>query len=582
MPKAKDRTRSGQPQRRAAATLSAAAGTAALALGIALLAPAAALADEGPVATGTIGGEHLGLADGQISYDDGLVIDQRAGTDVPATGFDDPMYTTRWQTENPGANPDRAVTFSYRIDLGGVASGYWVKGSLSGYGAVIGWPGALTSTCDIYLGDPAAGGVVAPSGNPYLCDMDQATDNQVNFVVRDNIDAQVRGIVAPKGPVSLDAGYYDLNTPHQYAGALTVPADGSTAWDSILRTGDNPIPAKTASGTFVYRIVDDGTPTPYWIEGVGQNYRGVEFDHTATCEIYDRNPTPDAGSPDPATPVDVSPYSCDMTNRNIDYRGNWEVTFSITKRPLQVVTGAFEQADLMDRYCAGGQPNCGLSLADAHTVLGPGVIASKRVANNTTETLTDTVGASTRVTTTNSVGTTVTVALKISELFKSSLAVTYNYSISNASTYSQAQALPIPPGCESWWVLSPEMVSATGDVIIRGDNDVYYLLKDVSYNFPESDDTSKNSVLTAESASLSGGKCLVKGDGATEPSPPASTGPAEVTSTRSASTAGGAATKLADTGSTTVDGIGYGLFALIGGVVLLIVRSRRRSRADAR
>lgn len=505
--------------------------------------------------------EKLSLTQGRIVYGSGLHVDQYAATDVP-----EGTAATHWRaTGNGEDSPDQNVTFVYQIGLLGAPSGYWVKGVLHGTAP------NPSGTCDIYVGDPDAGGIPA-SPQPYLCDATDTTgqfpgtDETFWFNVHDNVAAEVQGIVSPTGPVSLDSGYYDLNTPHFYDGSLTVSANTTTHWDSILRSGDNPIPAWTASGIFVYRIVDNGQPTPYWVEGLGQNYRGVEFDRTSTCNIYDHNPTPSAESPGPSTPVNVSPYRCDMTSRDIGYRGNWEVTYSISKRPLQVVTGAFEQAELMNQFCADDETNCGLTLASATKVLGPAEQASDKVANNTTKTLKSNVTASRTVTITNSIGVKVTVEGEVADLFKASVSLSYNFSIAKSSTYTQTQILPIPPGMEGWWTMRAEMVRVVGDIVIR-DGDTYYLLKDVSYDFPE---VGGLSVLTAESSPI--------GVSEGEPGAPGNPGTSNPTSSNPGASVPDTL-RLARTGA-TVDATPYllGLLAMFTGAGLLLIRSGRSSR----
>jgi hypothetical protein len=554
-------------------------------VGVALMGPTAAQAAPVTDATAQAAGsdvtvyanltsDKLNLNQGRVTYGSGLSVDQYAATDVPES-----VAATHWSATGNGADStDQDVTFVYQIGLLAAPSGYWVKGVLHGTAP------NPSGTCDIYVGDPDAGGTLASSPQPYLCDAADttgdfpgSTNETFWFNVHDNVDAEVQGIVSPTGPVSLDSGYYDLNTPHYYDGALTVPANETTHWDSILRRGDNPIPAWTASGIFVYRIVDDGQPTPYWVEGLGQNYRGVEFDRTSTCNIYDHNPTPSADSPGPSTPVNVSPYRCDMTSRDIGYRGNWEVTYSISKRPLQVVTGAFEQADLMNQFCADDETNCGLTLASATKVLGPAEQASDKVANNTTKTLKSNVTASRTVTITNSIGIKVTVEAEIAELFKTSVSVSYNFSIATSNTYSQTQILPIPPGMEGWWTMRAEMVRVVGDVVIH-DGDTYYLLKNVSYDFPE---VGGLSVLTAESGPIGVTGSEPGGSGDEGTSNPANPNP--VVSAPETTVTASSATTLANTGS-TLDATPYllGLLALCAGAGLLLIRraaQRRRLRS---
>jgi hypothetical protein len=558
---------------------------AAVLVGVALMAPTAAqaapaqatpqAADASNVTVyANLTNDKLSLTQGRIEYGSGLNVDQYASADVPES-----EPATHWSTTGTGEDsPDQTVTFVYQIGLLGAPSGFWVKGVLH---ATAPNP---SGTCDIYVGDPDAGGIPASSPQPYLCDATNTTgdfpgtDETFWFNVHDNVDAEVQGIVSPTGPVSLDSGYYDLNTPHFYDGSLTVAANSTTHWDSILRSGDNPIPAWTASGIFVYRIVDNGQPTPYWVEGLGQNYRGVEFDRTSTCNIYDHNPTPSADSPGPSVPVNVSPYRCDMTSQDIGYRGNWEVTYSISKRPLQVVTGAFEQADLMNQFCADDETNCGLTLANATKVLGPAEQASDKVANNTTKTLKSNVTASRTVTITNSIGVKVTVEAEIADLFKSSVSLSYNFSIAKSNTYTQTQILPIPPGMEGWWTMRAEMVRVVGDIVIR-DGDTYYLLKNVSYDFPE---VGGLSVLTAESSPIGVSSGEPGAPGNPDSSNPASSNPG-ASVPDSALTASSADTaSLARTGS-SVNATPYllSLLSLLTGAGLVLIRSGRSNRRPA-
>lgn len=531
-----------------------------------------AAADESNVTVyANLTNDKLSLTQGRIVYGSGLNVTQHASTDVPES-----IAATHWSaTGNGEDSPDQNVTFVYQIGLLGAPSGYWVKGVLHGTAP------NPSGTCEIYVGDPDAGGILASSPQPYLCDATDTTgqfpgtNETFWFNVHDNVAAEVQGIVSPTGSVSLDSGYYDLNTLHSYDGSLTVPANTTTHWDSILRSGDDAIPAWTASGIFVYRIVDDGQPTPYWVEGLGQNYRGVEFDRTSTCNIYDHNPTPSVDSPGPSTPVNVSPYRCDMTSQDIGYRGNWEVTYSISKRPLQVVTGAFEQAELMNQFCADDETNCGLTLASATKVLGPAEQASDKVANNTTRTLKSNVTASRTVTITNSIGVKVTVEGEVAELFKTSVSLSYTFSIATSNTYTQTQVLPIPPGMEGWWTMRAEMVRVVGDIVIR-DGDTYYLLKNVSYDFPE---VGGLSVLTAESSPIgvSGGEPGGPGTSNPPSSNPGASAPDSALTASSGDTA-----RLARTGS-SLDATPYllGLVALFAGAGLLLIRRGRSNRRPA-
>jgi LPXTG-motif cell wall-anchored protein len=268
-----------------------------------------------------------------------------------------------------------------------------------------------------------------------------------------------------------------------------------------------------------------------------------------------------------------------MTSQDIGYRGNWEVTYSISKRPLQVVTGAFEQADLMNQFCADDETNCGLTLASATKVLGPAEQASSKVANNGTTTVDDTVKASRTVTTTNSVGIKVTVTAGISKLITTSVSVSYNFSIANSTTYTQSQKLTIPPGMEAWWTMRAEMVRVVGDVVIR-DGDTYYLLKNVSYDFPE---VGGFSVLTAESSPIgvTGGEPGAPGN--PEASDPSGSNPGANAPDSALTATSADAARLANTGS-SVDGTPYllGLLALLIGAGLVLIRGGRSSRRRIR
>lgn len=564
-----------RPARRSRALkrLAALAAVAALALGVAAVAPAAAYAeatveDSAAVAVrSVISPAKIGLAEGRFD----LI---STGTQEPAATSVSPHEVTMVNTTNV-AGPDVVQEFTYRIVLMGTATDYWVRGTVqletsiwsdSGY--------ALDVSCVMYRGDPDTDGEFATGGVPYVCDASDSGylngEQVADFRISDNVAAEVQGTVTTGVEVSLDSGAYFLNTTHAVPGSDTVAALSFTQWDAILRDGDDSIPAYTAQGRFVYRIVDGGAPTRYWVMGMAENYRGVEFDHTSTCEIYDHDPTPSASSPGPATPVSISPYECSMTDENIDgTRGDWMVHFTVDRHAMTVITDPFEQAAKIDEICTTDSTDCGLALASVTKVLGPGKQASD-ILNNTssTETLEESITASRDITTTNSVGVAVEVKAKVMDLFSVEVTATYGYSIAQSTTYSNTKVLKIPPRTAGWFSLSPEMVRAVGDLILR-DGDTYYLLSDVSYDFAQ---PSGFSVVTAEYQTLIG----AEPDGGVQPSPAATTPPVTGAPVAKHATANAATLPATGTSADGVLGL-LGLIALLAGIGLVIIRRSLRS-----
>ncbi|MFZ0215386.1 MAG: hypothetical protein WAM30_05530, partial [Candidatus Dormiibacterota bacterium] len=221
---------------------------------------------------------------------------------------------------------------------------------------------------------------------------------------------------------------------------------------------------------------------------------------TSTCEIYDINPTEGGGPGGAANPVSVSPFDCTMSGQNVEYRGNWEVTFTISARKMQVVTGKFQQAELIEKVCAHDNGvNCGVSLASVKKIMGPGKQASDKVANTGILPAQSSQSAARTIGTTTTVGTKVAVEKGVTGVFKVSVEISLSVAITDSTTYTKTETLTIAPNTRGWWDMSPELIEASGDIIVR-DGDRYYDLPAVDATFPEKDG---HSDLTARCEELS-------------------------------------------------------------------------------
>jgi hypothetical protein len=222
----------------------------------------------------------------------------------------------------------------YRIVMLGQPTPFWVKMSVEDHVGV-------DTTCDVYLGEPNAGGVVADQspftcsgGNPKLWE----DHTRLKIHVGLNRDAEASGTILPTGGVSLaNRTYKTYDVPYTRLGDESVPAGGTTTFDTVLRVGDKPAFDKQARTEFAYQIYDGGVPTKYWVAGLSTNYRGRVFNGDSRCGIYPSNPLAGESQLDQRVPLTDSPYTCSAGGSyqhgpHDDGNGHYDATFTVGRR----------------------------------------------------------------------------------------------------------------------------------------------------------------------------------------------------------------------------------------------------------
>ena len=423
-------------------------------------------------------------------------------------------------------------SFAYQVYELGAPTGIWVRGTARAYPASSG--SRDQSSCDFFRGRPADGATqISEDSQPYECVMTYVTTADagrysLRYTVAPKIWATVRGSMTPTGSVALTAGQVSAeNTRWDYNGrpvtgplaVAVVASSKADSWVAYHRNGDPN--ANAARVDFAYQIVDDKVVTPYWVAGHSENYRGAEFDHDGACTIYDGNPfTTDASA------VSLPPYACTAEGANVDGRGDWKVDFTVSARPAQVVD-AVEQPmlarNLLKSACTQDGATCSYIPRSITAADLPGVKVSKKTSNTTSEPVEAAVEWSYRHAVENTLGvevdtkgTTNVLVQKITVAVK----VKWSVDVTNTYTTTQTNTLTIPPGCTSWWVLSPSAKQVTGDFVVS-DQGTLYRIKGVTWTLPEAAPTDNDGGLdagtltaTSEPNSGSSAKCSAPTSGA--------------------------------------------------------------------
>lgn len=485
-------------------------------------------------------GHILSVDEGSIDLDDPAAADTYDDSDTAFNDSDMAFWMSYARTS------DVAITFTYRIDMLGMSSDYWMVGHIETDN-----DGSIDdddTTCKIYhSGPPDTPGSVDTGDDriegygPFTCDPPndddiQTTDN-LTFTVGLRVDHGIYGSVSTEhtyidrrdhnavvtkmpSNLSLDSGYYEHLLPYQIDGAPTVGIEGSTPFTTIQREGDTVLQdhkgelhhAK-ARTVFAYRIVDDGVPTDFWVRG-DASYDG-DLD-TDACDIYYGSPVPVGGNPATGVKTNLAPYGCTFTHFHSGVSGIENIDFHVFKNPITVLppdaNTEEQRTTLVQTYCTNPDedaepdapyesPNCSLLLSDVHQVDGPiDQYASPIVHNNTSSPVQQELVAVTSTTVTNTVGVSITTTIGGQDLFgmfKWSVSVTtsYSYSISRTQEYRQSASLSIAPGKSGWFAMAPSMIHAEGSVIVKDKGGTLYLLPGISADFP---DASGRNILVAE------------------------------------------------------------------------------------
>jgi hypothetical protein len=213
-------------------------------------------------------------------------------------------------------NPYVYGTVAYQIVMLGAPTGYWITARINGE---YGFENEFAAKCEVYSGDPSAGGTLADS-SPFTCsDSVVSPDERITFYVGLNRDAEASGAISPTGAVSLNNGTYKTyGLPYTKHGEESVPSGGTTNFDTVLRKGDTTPFTNQARNEFAYQIYDGGVPTKYWVAGLSTNYRGPVFRGDGRCRIYPSNPLAGEGQLDQRVPLNGTKYTCTATG---SYKG---------------------------------------------------------------------------------------------------------------------------------------------------------------------------------------------------------------------------------------------------------------------
>lgn len=451
----------------------------------------------------------VSLGDGSFAFDP-------AGTSTSGAGTLTSGQSTTFETKVTGA--PASSTFTYQVYELGAPTGYWVRGKATAYPADS--FSRDTSSCDFFDGNPADGAPqVSTEREPYECTMtylttDDAGEYVVRYAIAPKVWATVRGSMTPKGVLSLTAGQvssgnarWDYNSAPVTAALppAKVPSGRTDSWVAYHRNGD--INAHAARVDFAYQIVDGDVVTPYWVVGDSENYRGAEFDHDGTCAIYDGNPFASD-----AKPVALAPYVCTAEGANVDGRGDWRVDFTVSALPAQRVnatTNAPEAKRLLQAGCAKEGDSCSyIPTSITDTTLDPTKVSNK-TGNRTPEPVEAAIEWSYRHAVSNTLGVEVDVKDEFNMVFEkvtASIKVKYSLDVTDTYTTTQTNTLTIPPGCASWWELSPSYKQVTGDFVVAVDGRLYRITN-ITWTLPEKPASTSGVIagtLTAMSEPVSG------------------------------------------------------------------------------
>ena len=441
----------------------------------------------------------VALGDGSFTFDP-------AGSSTAGAGSLSSGISATFETKVTGT--PATSSFAYQVYELGDPTGIWVRGKATAYPASS--FSRDTSSCDFFAGDPAKGAAqVSTETEPYECTMTYLkTADEGEYVVRyavaPKVWATVRGSMTPQGGLTLTQGRIEAqNNRWDYNGSpvkgpLEVSLVGSSkadTWAAYHRNGDPNVHA--ARVDFAYQVVDNGAVTPYWVAGHAENYRGAAFDHDGSCAIYDGNPnTTDAKE------VPESPYVCTAAGADVDGRGDWKVDFTVSARPAQKVdalTSPKLAKDVLAKGCQDTGSTCSyipLTITDANL---PGVKVSEKRANTTSEPVEAAVEWSYRHAVRNTLGVEVDVETKESLIVESvtaAIKVKWSVAVTNTYTTTTTNTLTVPPGCSSWWELSPAYKRVTGDFVVSADGTLYRVTG-VTWTLPEAPSSGNDGVMMA-------------------------------------------------------------------------------------
>ncbi|MBL3700191.1 hypothetical protein D3228_11135 [Leucobacter luti] len=484
--------------RRAARTLAAVTATLVVASGLAVVpgtAPARAAGAPTIVGTVTVGGQ-LSLAEGTSALAPEAL--QTPATALPVGG------SGAWEVGAANTFEEASGSFAYRIFEHGARTAYSVQGEARRLGAGIADTGSCTILRDNAAGVPAvidqaedspyqctyAGGLPGPAGDVF----------RPSFTVQPLVWATARAVFAP-GTVhgtalSLSEGRFESNNEEflvngarqaQPAPLDTVAAGGTSRFDAFLRNAEGNDLNGWARGDFTYRIVEDGVPTPFWIQGHVTNWRGATFEHDGSCTVYQGNPLPTGGETT-GVEVDFAPYTCEGIGENLDGRGDWQVTFDVEPLAYTSVSGA-QATDLLKSGCADTSSRCIYFPKSIEPITkgDPILIGSEQnLGEEGNDTVTYEYHDERAIY--NSFSVSMSWEGKsnfLIESLKTTLEISYEFQIRNTTGHLWSYELEVPPRSRMSAWLTPAYHRITGDFFFEVDGK-YFRAKDTWVDVPDS------------------------------------------------------------------------------------------------
>ena len=141
------------------------------------------------------------------------------------------------------------------------------------------------------------------------------------------------------------------------------------------------------------------------------------------------------------------------------------------------------QAGILEQYCQLGNASCQFTPTKHENVLGPRHVVGNMVYNNmpdsqnTTITVSDTVGA------TDSINIAASVKVSIMKIVEATVSTTYGHTWTTSHTFTQAEQLAIRPYYKAWLEAAEPMNRYTGDFVVTMGNTTWNL-QDVSFDSP--------------------------------------------------------------------------------------------------
>lgn len=440
----------------------------------------------------------------RVTLSDGAVMGTTRGQvgsvvgSVPATRSNIYNVTGTYSADD-ATGIDATVVYKIRMDMPDAPDeNTWIKTRLHVEG------GSSYAQCEVYKGDPRAGGVVDGLA-PYTC-FPHLTQNFPNvrytFSIEMNRYVESSGTINTVGPVSLAGGKFYFEQPFRIAGAASVGTASSTTFSTVMRESDKGISVEDdmAKTRFSYRIQDTqdvgGVPTvvdsKYFIAGVVSRNRSGS--NEASCWVFDVEPDGTTAWRDLAQ-AKAAPFTCSASGTRVD-SGNWAATIIVAKRDITVIpaTERPRQTDLYRDVCSVRADDCDLRLATVVSKEGePRAMSGKWENRKSDKPLLHSFKFTSKQSTTTTFGTELTLGVEggIGIKYKAEIKASFEYEIASETSVSDEQEVEIEKGERAYIVGAPTIVHTEGDIyVLRGDR--LFLLQGVIADFPLAGDNTWN------------------------------------------------------------------------------------------